>query len=137
MVHAVGVPARRAVGLGSREHFEVLLVGYPQIDQPNRAIVLLQPQHLGEAQLVHVIVERAIEVGHLDRDVAEAVDSLHCPPPLWRFPPFDRRPTGALAQCPWGTIIRTLIRLKDISTTRLVNWACDGDRPEGGAIDAY
>jgi hypothetical protein len=58
------------------KHFEILVVGDAQINQPHRAVVLVEPHHLGKAELVDVIVERPVEVLDLDRDVADAGNTL-------------------------------------------------------------
>ncbi len=72
------VAARRPVGGGVREDLQILGVGDPQVDQEQAAVVVMQSQHLWESQHAAVEGHRLVDVLHLDRHMAEAIDRFHC-----------------------------------------------------------
>jgi hypothetical protein len=98
VVQAIGIPAGSAIVLGAGEHLEILRVGDPQVHQPDTAIVLVEPQHLGKTELVDIVGERSIDVRDLDRDMADAGDSLHV------FLPWTDR-----SDRPGPTVVRHLV----------------------------
>jgi hypothetical protein len=48
-----------------------------EIHQPQPALGLVDPHHLGEAEPVAIEVERPLDVVHLECDVADARDGSH------------------------------------------------------------
>jgi hypothetical protein len=81
MVEPDGVRRRCPIAHRVGEQFDVLLVGNPEIDDPQPAI-LLQSEHLGETELVDVEVERPVDVLDADRHVPDRRYALHAGPCL-------------------------------------------------------
>ena len=66
---------RRALALAVREELEELRVGDAQVDQRQRAVVAVEPHHLGKAHRVAVELQGTFEIGHLQRHMADAEQS--------------------------------------------------------------
>src|SRR5690606_18497589 len=104
MIDRRALRTRRADALSARKQFEKLCVGDAQIDQPQRAVVAVEPHHLGKTQRVPIEGERPLDVGYLQGDVPDALQAQrHSAPPfvsdndytgrkfvLWRRPHFPR-----------------------------------------------
>ena len=92
-LHAVGVDARRLVAVGVREDLDVLVVGDPEIDEKQATVVVVQPQHLREAEDAVVEGHGAVYVLDLERHVAEADDRFHSTISGYLFGKFSRSST--------------------------------------------
>jgi hypothetical protein len=77
VVQPVRLLARRTLAGGVREDLQVLIVGDPQVDEPEAAVVVVEAEQLGEAELAGVEVEGPVDVPHADGDVAQAGDAAH------------------------------------------------------------
>src|SRR4051794_29847466 len=66
-------PVAHSVG----KELEILVVGDPDIDQPQVAIVAIEPQELGKAELVAIEVKARVDVLDPNGDMAELLEARY------------------------------------------------------------